>query len=762
MSDFAVTALTAITGTNVNDVDVMPLVDVSDASMAATGTDKRITARELSNYMARVLPGVGAVYNDRGVVANSTTYAKWDMVLLTTGLQVVALQTFVSSSTGAVAVNGSDGHPNYFTVQAYQIVPAYLTGVRPGNGASVNTLALAVAFSHANPTGALVVGRMVELPYGLIAFGQSTADGTAAIHVPYGCGMYGQGRQGTYIQLANGANCSFIRLHTSTGSGNANAFFCHLYNFGMDCRGPQQGTQVNDVTLVAASSTITSPTFVWPDNYYVIGTGILPDTKIVAGSQTNGGHDAVMTTVAQQSIASIAIVWAVGAQCFGILCRTNPLGSNQTGDWAFDPGHIIEGLYIKNCLMDAIRIEGRSAISVRNNFIEQCWSNGIVASFDTVVSDNNVGILGWHCIVLNGSSTECSNNKTYNSGNYIGGAGGQFNLAYGIVANGLQGVTIGNNNAQECAGSSYKFIGCKSVKLDGLSERPGFMKVGTLGAVGAFHIELDNSYGCIINLTGVSCGTDTGQTPSTARAYRLVNGSNSNSLTISHLGLNAYAPGPAQSADTALLNNHVTVNGVAINAPGLVSSATVATAIPKPYARTSTTGGNFYTPGVQTTAVAATLNRAEFMPLALSDRAGQTITTLIMRVGGAGVATAVFRAGIYTSDYSGADTWVLLGELPSQFDASSSGVKTITFTTPLAVDLTLLNWTCIVPQVALGATFAGSAGPLVASGNSLGATAALANNVGFSGALPATVAWGTGAAPVGVTAAIQVTAVVLG
>lgn len=719
------------------------------------GGNKYITAADMA--IAQVKP-----FNDRGVVANSTTYAKSDMVLLQSGLQVVAMQSFTSSSTGVVSVLGGDGQPNYFVVNAFQMVPAYLTGVRPANGASVNTLALAVAFGMANPTGAVANGRMVELPYGIIGVGPSSVDGTAAIHVPYGCGLYGQGRHGTYLQLANGANCSVIRLHTSSGSGNPNAFFCHLRDFGIDCRGPQQGVQVNDVTLVAASATIVSAAaHVWVDNEYVVGTGILPDTKIVAGSQTGGGHTATMTTVAQQSISTIGIVWAVGAQCFGVLCRTNPLNSIQTGDWAFDPGHIIENLYIKNCLHDAIRIEGRSAIAVRNNFIEQCWSNGIVSSYDTVISDNDIGILGWHCIVLNGSSCEVSNNKTYNAGNYIGGAGGVFNAGYGILANGLQGLTIGNNNAQQCAGSSYKFIGCKSMKLDGLASQSGYKQSGALGAVGAFHIELDNCYGCNIDLTGISQGVDTGQTPSTARAYRLVNGSNGNSITMSHYGRDSNVPGPAQSADTALLNNKVEVNGVAINAPGLVTSATVATAIPKPYARTSTTGGNFYTPGTQAATVAATLNRAEFVPLALSDRAGQTITTLIMRVGTA-VATAVFRMGIYSSDYTGGDTWTLEAELPSTIDASTTGVKTTTFTTPIAVDLARLYWICTVPQVALAATFAGTAGPLVASGNSLGATAALSNNVGFSGAFPSTVAWGTAGAPTGVTSAIQVTAVVLG
>lgn len=47
MADSKITALTALTGANVADNDVVPLVDVSDTTMAATGTTKQITAAEL-------------------------------------------------------------------------------------------------------------------------------------------------------------------------------------------------------------------------------------------------------------------------------------------------------------------------------------------------------------------------------------------------------------------------------------------------------------------------------------------------------------------------------------------------------------------------------------------------------------------------------------------------------------------------------------------------------------------------------------------
>lgn len=47
MADTKITALSAITGANIADNDIAPVVDVSDTSMASTGTTKNITMAEL-------------------------------------------------------------------------------------------------------------------------------------------------------------------------------------------------------------------------------------------------------------------------------------------------------------------------------------------------------------------------------------------------------------------------------------------------------------------------------------------------------------------------------------------------------------------------------------------------------------------------------------------------------------------------------------------------------------------------------------------
>lgn len=54
MADTKLSALTAITGDIVASTDLAGVVDVSDTTMAASGTDKKITVAELAAALAAV------------------------------------------------------------------------------------------------------------------------------------------------------------------------------------------------------------------------------------------------------------------------------------------------------------------------------------------------------------------------------------------------------------------------------------------------------------------------------------------------------------------------------------------------------------------------------------------------------------------------------------------------------------------------------------------------------------------------------------
>ncbi len=57
MADTRISDLAALTGANVADGDLEPVIDISDTSMAASGTDKKITTAEKAIAMNLRDPG---------------------------------------------------------------------------------------------------------------------------------------------------------------------------------------------------------------------------------------------------------------------------------------------------------------------------------------------------------------------------------------------------------------------------------------------------------------------------------------------------------------------------------------------------------------------------------------------------------------------------------------------------------------------------------------------------------------------------------
>lgn len=77
MADQKISALTAITGANVAVGDLFTVVDVSDTTMAASGTNKSITAQELEKFLERFgLPQLAVGTTQETNTSNTT----WDDV----------------------------------------------------------------------------------------------------------------------------------------------------------------------------------------------------------------------------------------------------------------------------------------------------------------------------------------------------------------------------------------------------------------------------------------------------------------------------------------------------------------------------------------------------------------------------------------------------------------------------------------------------------------------------------------------------------
>ena len=104
MANTKITALTALTGANSAPLDLLTLVDVSDATMAATGTNKSITRQELQTYNA------GTLTTDVKVLDLSVT---WNAAGVTfTGLKFNAVST--ASAAGSLLMDLQLGGSTYF------------------------------------------------------------------------------------------------------------------------------------------------------------------------------------------------------------------------------------------------------------------------------------------------------------------------------------------------------------------------------------------------------------------------------------------------------------------------------------------------------------------------------------------------------------------------------------------------------------------------------------------------------------------------
>lgn len=104
MADTKISALTALTGANLASGDKVPVVDVSDTTMAASGTDKAMTAAELAIGLAAQSGLTGRLIHlvsyEPGTAQNKTTTSTSLVAVDTTNLRA----TFTVPASGNVLV----------------------------------------------------------------------------------------------------------------------------------------------------------------------------------------------------------------------------------------------------------------------------------------------------------------------------------------------------------------------------------------------------------------------------------------------------------------------------------------------------------------------------------------------------------------------------------------------------------------------------------------------------------------------------------
>ena len=100
MADTKISGLTALTGANTASGDLLTIVDVSDTTMAATGTNKKITLTELQSAPVSAGTANGVLYLNGSKVATSGSALVFDGTNLGVGVTPSAGSTHIDVSAG--------------------------------------------------------------------------------------------------------------------------------------------------------------------------------------------------------------------------------------------------------------------------------------------------------------------------------------------------------------------------------------------------------------------------------------------------------------------------------------------------------------------------------------------------------------------------------------------------------------------------------------------------------------------------------------
>ena len=107
MADTKISALTALTGANVADGDLFPVVDVSDTSMAASGTNKKMTRVELRTALVTetlIIP----IGDETTAITVGTAKVTFRMPFAMT-VTAVRLSLTTASSSGLPTIDINEG-----------------------------------------------------------------------------------------------------------------------------------------------------------------------------------------------------------------------------------------------------------------------------------------------------------------------------------------------------------------------------------------------------------------------------------------------------------------------------------------------------------------------------------------------------------------------------------------------------------------------------------------------------------------------------
>jgi hypothetical protein len=248
-----------------------------------------------------------------------------------------------------------------------------------------------------------------------------------------------------------------------------------------------------------------------------------------------------------------------GSGSHGVSFGTNPQYTQATGDDQFDPHHVLQNVRIVNCAGIGFNDNGRSECRLINVDAEKNNSGGICTSFDTFLESctaGNNGVFGFSFAHGNIMANNC---KAFLSGRDAATNSPGFSMTGAALVVTLTGCIAQNNN-----GDGFYINGVNSIIMSGCAADSN--NYGDNNMADAFvGVHINNSGHCLLDFLSTQGFQSSLQVGNQGSALRITGGSNTNDIRVTSYAQAGYVLGPVCTADSTLLANRLTVNGVLLN-----------------------------------------------------------------------------------------------------------------------------------------------------------------------------------------------------
>ncbi|HSW99049.1 MAG TPA: hypothetical protein VLF71_04370 [Candidatus Saccharimonadales bacterium] len=264
-----------------------------------------------------------------------------------------------------------------------------------------------------------------------------------------------------------------------------------------------------------------------------------------------------------------------GNTSHGVSFSTNPQFTQATNDDQFDPHHLLQNVRIVNCAGAGFSDNGRSECRLINVDAEKNNNGGITTSFDTFLESCTAGNNGVFGFSFSHGDIMANNCKAFLAGRDAGTNSPGFSMAGAALAVTLTGCIAQNNN-----GDGFYINGVTSVIMSGCAADSN--NYGTSNASDAFvGVNINNSAHCVVDFVSTQGFQSGAQVGNQACALRLTGGADANDIRVTTYAHAGFSLGPTYTADSVLLANRITANGVLLNPlPKLTDDSDIAVSNP--------------------------------------------------------------------------------------------------------------------------------------------------------------------------------------